>query len=296
MTDFCVIYNDRIFYCSKEELYNKFELVVFANQLSKQLADGRSWTLHKLVLQPALSLSKENILIRRYLSSAGNMELLICILGQFESGAQYGYQIIDGIFQEINKNFCIESITEQNIESNSDFQSLCELLSANHIGTAYEDFLNSYAAPENFVGKNQLVYSGISVNGLPIISQIYEKQSILQITDSDKKSLITTILSGQLATIAANAYIRAQCYVDSIQIKISPFENRFIFFNFLQFGHQMQYNYESLTTGNPNELMEVLTHITKKLNEIPVFAGPFQGILKQYNPIKSDLEAIVNLF
>lgn len=292
MIDFCVILNDQIFHCSNELLYPKFELVVFSNQLVKQIADGRSWRLHKLILQPKAALNQEKILIRRFLSSDGKTELLLCIMGNFENGATFGYEIIDNLFKALNKDYCLDNFPVF-IESKADaIKSLCELLSANHLGSAYEDLINSQAKHEIFLGNPQPLYSGISVNGLPILSMLYDNQQILNVKDHDKRDLITTLLSGQLATISANAYIRADCFVDSIQIKISPFEDRFIFFNFAQFGFEHSYNFEFLTSGDPEAIGQIKQQILEKLKRYDVFSAPFGGGLKMYQQVRPELEQI----
>jgi hypothetical protein len=154
--------------------------------------------------------------------------------------------------------------------------------------------VDSVSEHEKFIGDNQIIYAGISSDGLPIVSKLYENQELLHFDDPQKQSLVTTILSGQLATISINALIRAQVYMDSIQIKLNPDENRFLFFNFGTFGFHNNFTFVTLTVGNPYDLEPYFDVIRNRLNAVDIFDEPFSGALKLYAPIKEFFDQLQN--
>ena len=171
---------------------------------------------------------------------------------------------------------------------------LCELLSATHLGNAYEDLLNSQAKQESYIGSNRIIYSGISTNGLPIIAQLHDGNEIFQLDSDSKKMMITSVLSGQLATISMNAYVLAGIYLDSIEIKISPNENQFLFFHFEQFGYQNTYTLECISTGTPISVWNEFRSIIPQLVSQEAFQKSFEGNLKEYSSSTSIFKQVLS--
>jgi hypothetical protein len=126
------------------------------------------------------------------------------------------------------------------------------------------------------------------------VSKLYDNQELLHFDDPQKKNVVTTILSGQLATISINAFIRAQVYMDSIQIKLNPDENRFLFFNFGTFGFHNIFTLETLTVGNPYDLGPYFDVILNRLAAVDIFEEPFSGALKIYAPVKDFFDQLQN--
>jgi hypothetical protein len=294
MLEFALIVDNSILYCSNPNAYPKFEIICIINQLIKNIADARPWALHKVLVQPTASFCGEKILIRKFLSQNQATEMILCLVGEFNQGADFGYELIDGIFQNLNDQFCIDHIKENFVEKESKIKDLCDLLSPKHLGNAYEDFMNSQAKSESYIGPNKLIYSGISTNGLPIISQMHDGHEIFRLDTEDKKLLMTSILSGQLATIAMNAYVLAGVYLDSIEVKISSHENRFLFFHFAQFGYQNMFTLECISTGTPDVIWGEIRSVIPQLLSQHVYQKAFEGNLKEFTSTKALFKQILS--
>ena len=293
--DFAVIINSKIRYCSKEIQYAKFEIAIFADMLISQISQGQPWNLHKIHFKSEDG--KDLILcIRRENSWDGENELITCLLIESKNDTAYEYQILEKFAKNISIEYPITDIHESLDDDFEGFQTLCDLMAATLFGDANRGLIDGSARSDVYGGGNQLIYAGIATNGLPVISQLYEQQSILTFEDEGKKELTTTILSGQLATISINAFIRAQCHVESIQIKISPTENKYIFFTFHSFGRKGTFILETLNAGKPNSFLDFNEKILKELNANECFSDVFGGGLKKYAPIKTYLANLENIF
>ena len=287
MLDFALILDNSILYCSNPNANPKFDIICLINQLIKSLADNQPWNIHKVILQPTATLTSEKIIIRKFWSQNGSTEMLICIIGEFAKGADFGYDVIDGIYRNLNEQFCIDTINQNLKDKEIQIKQLCESLSASLLGNGYEEILNSSAKEEEYIGVSKIIYSGISTNGLPLIAQLHDGQKIFQLGSDTKKMMITNILSGQLATIAMNAYIHAEVYLNSIEIKISTEENRFLFFYFTQFGYQNSYTLECLCTGTPSGVWNKFQTIIPQLISQNPFQKLYDGDLKGFIAAKS---------
>jgi hypothetical protein len=288
MLDFAVIINNEIKFCSRDSEYQKFEIAIFSNILINQIAEKRDWSLHKLIMHPANQYEKLNLLIHRQFIE--NTEILICLLGELKFGSAYGYQLLENFCQQISTEYSNSNLNNISNHDAEGFKKICDLFYTTLSMT--ESMFDNSTQNENYNGNNQLIYIGLSTNGLPISSKLYEDQSILQFENEDKKELITTVLSGQLATISINSIIRAQCFIDSIQIKIESKGNKFVFFNFSQIGENQQYTMETLSTGNPNEIEDFLQNLKKDIDERKLLNQSFSGKLKNYLPLNDFFQEI----
>lgn len=292
--DLAVILNDKIIFCSREIQYPKFELVIFANVLIKQLAENRAWALHKLIFKSMWADDLEKLLIRRFISEDHSQEVLICILGELKKGSANAYKMIDTFYNKIAEEFPIDKIQERVNTEMDVFQTLCKTMFASMFGEVYEKLLEETGVHESFRGENQIIYIGISTNGLPLASKLYDNQTIFTFENERKKEMVISILSGQLATIAINAFIRANIFMDSIQIKISPTDDNFIFFNFENFGANNEFTMESLCTGDPEDIQKYFTIILDRLASVSIFKQPYTGSLKLYLPVADFFNSLQN--
>jgi len=227
----------------------------------------------------------EKLLVRKYTSEDHTQEVLICILGELKQGSANAYKLIDNFWNKIIEEFPLENL-ENNINQEMEaFLTLCKTMFASMFGEAYAKLIEETTTHEKFLGDNQIIYIGISTNGLPLASRLYDNQTVFQFDSEHKKNLVISILSGQLATIAINAYIRANIFMDSIQIKISSTEDKYIFFNFDNFGCNNEFTMESLCTGDPEDIQNYFKIILERLASVPIFNECYNGSLKIYQPV-----------
>ena len=222
--------------------------------------------------------------------------MLICILGNLKQGSVYGYRLMDTFMDKIFEEYPLDTISYQLKTDNDGFQSLCGMMAASLFGEVNETFMDTLAEHEDFQGQNQIIYAGISTNGLPVAAKLFENQSIMEFESPEKMELIRNTLSGQLATIAINAFIRAQCFMDSIQIKIIDSENQYLFLNFTNFGRNQAFTFETLSTGNPTQIKEYYDIILRWLTSNGIFETDFSGALKQYSPVQDFFNQLKNIW
>jgi hypothetical protein len=290
--DFAIILNDKIIYCSRESQYSKFELSIFSKILIRQLADSRPWMLHKLIIKPIFSEWPEKLLIRTYISEDKKTEMDICILSELKEGSAHAYTLIDKFYQNIQIQYPINTIEVKIKEDSTPFISLCGTMAAMLFGETEGNALENKAEHESFIGDNQIIYIGISSNGSPLSAKIFNDQQLLKFESPEKKELLTSLMSGQLATISINANMRANCFMDSIQVKLSPEDNQYVTFDFDNFGCELSYTLTSLSTGNPYDTKEYFQIILDRLSSVPIFDCQFSGALKVYNPVKEFFETL----
>jgi hypothetical protein len=295
-TTISIILDDSIIYCSQESFYPKSEIIIITNSFLKQLAEERNWILHQIILQSTSNTGPEKILIRRFASKNKKHELILTVSGHFQNGAAVGYLLLDELYENISTAYSIEKVGKWSARDLNNFKIFCDFTASGMIASITDKLLRIYPKRQQEIMQNQLIYMSISTNGLPVLSNLFENQTLFRVDDIQKRNLITTALSGQLATISTNTLIRAKCYLHSIQFKIDHETDQLLFFNFIQIGNLGQYLLETLSTGDPDIIYPHLLQIASKINSYPAFFTPFTGILKQFHKIESDLAQLQNTF
>ena len=142
--------------------------------------------------------------------------------------------------------------------------------------------------------KNKILYSGISIQGLPIISQLYDKNLLLDREQTNENiELFSSDLSAKLATISMNTQIRAKSKIKEIHIFDSENKgnDKIIFFGFIH-----AYSLDFFASGNFYKLQEIFKQLKAKLTLDEIFQEEFQGELKPYVHLRKHLDEIINEF
>ncbi|MHA1728698.1 MAG: hypothetical protein ACTSWY_08185 [Promethearchaeota archaeon] len=314
ITSFAIIVNEEIIYVSQREEELKFEVVIFANAFLKLLnqKNGNRWKLHKIILQPIKSFHKEKILIHQIQNNDLDLEILYCVLGKFSDGSKIGFEILEAFKRNIEQIFPIKSFKSAVQFRLREFWRNCE-----EIGTKIEEkyeqrIQNEKNLHETFSGESILIYSGISSQGLPIVSKLHNPDKIIgnhskksknsnnKKEDDKEIDIFKTILSGQLTAISINSFIRAKAHVTEIQILMDEtynnlgfkkvIDNKYGFINFAQIGADQNYTFEMFMIGPSRDYFTNIRNAA--VSNFDCLQKPFDGKLYPYKKIEEYLSSL----
>lgn len=286
---FAIILNSQdIIYCSSASFLPKFEIAQFTNLLIEQLDSDNNWTLHKILLKSLEEEQTMKLLIRQKYDKTTKTKIQFCILSDLGTGSAYGYQLLDRFFDHFLKEYPAETIASNlDEEKREEIKALGNLLFSTMFGSSYENMIKQISQSECFPETNKILYMGLSTHdGVPILSKIFkEGAQILNAKDENRMSYLNTVLSGQLATISMNAFIRANTELISIQVITDDPDYKYIFFDFARLGVDKSYVFEVISTGNPDYIINLKNEIADILDSFNVLQNPFMGQIKNYIPL-----------
>lgn len=286
---FAIILNStNIIYCSSQALLAKFEIIEFTNLLIEQLDPESNWTLHKIILKPTDEENMLKILVRQQMDKTSNTKIQFCIISEMGIGSVYGYQLLDLFMEQFCKEYPLDTIaSDLDDDKIEEIQSLGNLLFATVFGSTYKDMIKSFTESEVFSQNNKVLYMGLSTrDGVPIISKIFtEGNEILAATDEKRISYLNTVLSGQLATVLMNAFLRSAAEITSIQVQLNHKDFSHLFFDFGSLGSDNSYVFEIIAVGSPEYVIDLKNKIIEELNGNEALQAPFAGQIKNYIPL-----------
>ncbi len=286
---FAIILNSTdIIYCSSTSFLPKFEIAQFTNLLIEQIDPNNQWTLHKILIRSLDEDRMSKLLIRQRYDRETKTKIQFCILSDMGTGSVYGYQLLDRFLDHFLKEYPVETITSNlDEEKREEIKALGNLLFSTMFGTTYEAMIKQISESESFPETNKVLYMGLATrDGVPILSKIFkEGAEILNAADENRMNYLKSVLSGQLATISMNAFIRANTELISIQIISNNPEYKYIFFDFASIGVNKSYVFEVISTGNPEYIINLKNEIADILDTYNVLHCPFVGQIKNYIPI-----------
>lgn len=289
---FAIIVNDEISYVSDKQEEPIFEVVIFAHALLKKLSK-KNWNLHKIILNPIQESEPIKLLIHRKFDRADDLDVLYCMKGNFVNGSKLAYDMLHEFENCINEHYQGKELVDIAQNNNIVFTQVCEetsyILEQNY-GKKSKQNLDSQ---ESFEGDPALLYAGLSCQGLPIVSKLFA----INLIDSDQTfseddfnkrlEFLETTISGQLATISMNSFIRAKAYVEEIQLVLDEQEQQYGFINFNRMGANDQYTLELFTMGVPSKSNEFISRVKNTAeNKFECLQKPFAGELKPYSALK----------
>jgi hypothetical protein len=314
-----IIRNDEIIFCSKEKDYPKFELAIFTSIFVKRLATAGPWIVHSLTLHSKEDESNERIFLLPQMQR--DCEFIFCLLIKEMISEQRIASALNSFMKQVFYRYPSDVLIQPEFNFEAEFKAYCKYILKDIRRDMYTQAAVGTATPSDshICSENQLLFAGISANGTPIVSHLYEQQSFLQFSDHNQKELLRTVLSGQLSTIAVNALFRAKCLVRSIRIKaqisdMSPTDsdmphsdsqeidkrsqNKFVFvyLDYTQFGPNDEFNFELLSVGQPFALKQTLTALRENIIYDPLFIDTFTGDLRKYSSIRKYITEFSNIF
>ena len=280
---FALIADEDILYCSDEDAFPFFEIVIFANALNNQLSAGK-WHMHKVILWPMIAEQDKRILIRVTRSEEGRF-LLYCVLGDFQKGSATGYQLLEEFEKRLTGVYSPQSIQSLTTARQDILKQLCSEIVAN-LQQKYQEKVDAQEeSHEIFTGEPKIHYCGLSWMGLPIFSKLFDDTLEEHVPDSkdgemSRHDILESILSAKLATIVMNTVIRAQAHVHSIQILVDRSLGLYHLINFGVLPNN--YSLELYTSGQPKDLDKIFYDICSMIENDPALSIPFTGDMKPY--------------
>jgi len=288
---FSIILEDDIIYSSKKKKFNSFEIVLFVDKLLRSLNPNKNWRLNKVCLKNHKT-TRERIIIEHIITRA-NKNLFFCSVGNFKVGSVEAIKML----KEFGRQVSLQYRNLDDLKSFSkepSFKDIIKLIT-NYLKEKYiEPLEEEIIFEENGNSlKNTVLYTGISSQGLPIISQLYDDdllKNLQQEKTSENIELFSSDLSAKLATISMNTRIRAKTHIKEIHMTDSNNRDskKIIFF-----GNINGYSLDFIASGNFYKLRNIFKKLKTKMREDSVFLKDFSGELKPFKHLKQNLDELI---
>ncbi|MBD3256102.1 MAG: hypothetical protein GF383_13480 [Candidatus Lokiarchaeota archaeon] len=289
ITGYAIILEDEFLYYSNEKKYAVFEIILFVEKFLRTINPTQTWYLNNILLESNIV---ERIIIKHFITKEGR-NLFFCITGDFELESKEARNMLDDFFNQVKKEY--KTIADlKNASTQNSFKEQIKLFTYK-LWNQYAPLLEKekLERKNNSKAKNRVLYCGISSQGLPIISQLYEKK-ILKYLDvkvsKDNIEVFNSNLSAQLATIEMNALIRAKTSIREIHIVDSKDKKQKKMIMYENIG---KYSLDFFASGNFYRLKEKLKELKDNLSKEPILHTEFTGDLKSYKGLMqyfTDLE------
>ncbi|MFX0031409.1 MAG: hypothetical protein ACFE8E_06565 [Candidatus Hodarchaeota archaeon] len=292
ITGFAIILDDEILYISNENKYPVFEIVLFVEKLIRSINPKNVWRLKNIFFEGKEG--RERMIIKHDVSDKFQ-NLFYCITGDFLSNSEAADNMLDEFYEKVianydNPNKIIE------YSKKSEFSKIIKLITA-YLWEKYrypledEKLDNSYAQIEN-----KIIYCGISAQGLPIISHLYDTSLLNDLrreVSHENIDLFTSNLSARLATIAMNTQIRAKMNIKEIQFHdLAENGNR----KLILFEDINGYSLDFVASGDFNKIKDIFLQLKDKISKEEVLKQDFSGDLKPYRSLITYLNEIIHEF
>lgn len=276
-----IILEDEILYCSNDKKYNVFEIILFIEKLLRSFNPKQTWRLNNIYLKSS-NRGKERIIIRHYLTEI-NENLFIFVSGVFKEDSQEIRNMLVEFGEKVRAYYntgnllmkCSEKpIFKEIIKIITDF-----LWNKYKILLEHEEIIQEVDQST----PNKILYGGISIQGLPIISQLFEPTLLNNLDKeitAENIDLFNSSLSAQLATIEMNALIRTNNY-NIKEIHIADLEikkNKKI----ILYDDIGQYSLTLFASGNFFEIKDVMKLLKIQISKEEILQEEFSGNLKPY--------------
>jgi len=280
ISGFGIIYEDEILYCSSESKYTAFEIILFVEKLISSINPKKTWRLNNIYMK-GYRMGKERMIIRHTLSE-DNENVFICIGGDFQANSKVAAEMLNEFYEKIHFHYKTATILKE-ASKKPIFKEIIEV-ATDYLWDKYEDLLESEESldrePQPDVSNN-ILYCGISAQGLPIISQLYSKiffENIGVDVTEENIELFSSDLSAKLATIAMNTVIRAKTSIR--EIIIDDIENSLR--KIILYGDINSFSLDFFASGNAIQIKEIFKKLRDVLSKEKVLQEEFNGDLRGY--------------
>lgn len=290
ISGFTVILEDDILYCSDENKYNSFEIVLFVEKLMKFF----KWRLRNICFK-SKKVGKERIIVEHVITNAGQ-NLFFCVVGSFSAGSQEAFKMLKEFRKQVNnqyKDLARLKFASEEPTFNQVINLIIEYLQDKYLEPLEEEIIYEKT---NDIGQNTILYAGISAQGLPIISQLYDK-NLLMTLEKDKTSenieLFTSDLSAKLATISMNTLIRTKTKIKEIHLDDTANNNSK---KVILFGNINGYSIDFIANGNFYKIKSIFKKLKSKMVLDSAFQNDFSGDLRPFRHLKLYLDEVAKEF
>ncbi|MFW9897973.1 MAG: hypothetical protein ACFFDO_01765 [Candidatus Thorarchaeota archaeon] len=276
-----IILEDEILYCSNDKKYNVFEIILFIEKLLRSFNPKQTWRLNNIYLKSS-NKGKERIIIRHYLTET-NQNLFIFVSGVFNEGSQEIRNMLMDFFEKVRAYYNTGDLLKK-CSKKPIFKEIIKIIT-DFLWNKYKILLEHEEIIQEVDQStpNKILYGGISNQGLPIISQLFDPTLL---NNLDKKitaeniDLFSSSLSAQLATIEMNTLIRTnKFYIKEIHIAdLETKKNKKI----ILYDDIGQYSLTLFASGNFFEIKDVMKLLKIQISKEEILQEEFSGDLKPY--------------
>ena len=293
ISGFSIIVEDNIVYCSNEQKYTSFEIILFIERLIRSINPRSMWRLDSILLQIPDG-RNERIIIKHVINEKGE-NIFYSILGDFDANAPEAFKMLNEFYGKV----------ESNLNSEGNLREILKKpMKKEMIDVAIDFLILKY---EKLIGKrsiskffgvngdyNRIMYCGISNQGLPIISRLYDEKMLINLSrkaNDNNIELFTSNLSAKLATIAMNTIIRTNRFIKEIHIKNmeDTINNIFILYGYID-----GYSLDFIASGKFKIIKELFEQLKGQISNEPVLRQDFMGDLAPYKHLKDYLDQLIN--
>ena len=294
ITGYSIILEDEILYCSNEYTYTTFEILLFIEKLMRSLNPKQTWRLNNLCFQNTAG--QEERMIIKHLITGTRQNLFFCLLGDIRYGSNVAIDILEDFYDKINEYYKSVDVLKH-ASKKLIFREIVKII-IEFLSETYEDQLEIEETKQYIESDfdDQILYCGISSQGLPISSQLYDKDLLHNLEkeiNEENIELFSSNLSAQLATIEMNTLIRTNLYITEIHINDFGSENPQKMFLFSEIHG---YSLDVFASGNFNKIYELLENLIKRISQEHLLQYEFSGDLKQYKHLQDYLNEFVSKF
>ena len=292
ITGFCIILEDDILFCSNDETYSVFEIILFVEKLLRSFNPKQTWRLNNIYLKSS-NKERERIIIRHFLTET-DKNLFILVSGSFNENSQEIRNMLLEFFEKTKVYYNTGEIFSK-ASKKPVFKEIINIIT---------DFLEEKYQPrleqetiKTEVGQsttNKILYCGISTQGLPIITKLFDP-SLLENLDKEINDenidLFNSSLSAQLATIEMNTLIRTNKY-NIKEIHIADLEDK-ANKKIILYDEIGTYSLAIFASGNFFEIKDVQKLLKHQISKEKVLQDDFSGDLKPFRYLEgffSDLD------
>ncbi|MFX1376627.1 MAG: hypothetical protein ACFFA0_12525 [Promethearchaeota archaeon] len=294
ITGFTIILEENILYCSENKKYNSFEVILFLEKLLRSINPRNTWRLKKICLKDQ-RIGRERIIVKHIVTEK-QQNLFFCIIGNFVVGSRETFKIVNEFSKQVNHHY--KNLAElKNASEESSFNDIISLIVA-YLNDKYSEPLEEeiiFDENENNA-KNTILYAGISSQGLPIVSQLFDTNLLMNLAKEktlENIELFTSDLSAKLETISMNTQIRAKTRIKEIHfVDTEDIKNKMI----ILFANIKGYSLDFVASGNFYKIKEIFKQFKSKMGIDAIFQKEFVGDLKPFKHLKQYLTEIVKEF
>jgi len=292
ITGFSIILDEEILYVSNKNKYSFFEIVIFIEKLIKSINPKNYWRLTNIFFEGENG--REQMVIKHDITETGQ-NIFYCITGDFFSGSEEANKMLEEYCEKVNKNYATaESIKKAS--RNSEFGNVVKLITG-YLWKKYRDQIEDEKFNYSCLNKNnKIIYFGLSTQGLPIISKLYDieiLQSFERGVSQENIELFTSNLSAKLATINMNTQIRAKSKIK--EIIFDDLEEQGCK-KFILYGNINGFSLDLIASGDIFKIKDVFLSLENKIASEKVLLNEFNGELKPYRKLSSYLDEIIYEF
>ena len=276
-----IILEDEILYCSNDEKYNVFEIILFIEKLLRSFNPKQTWRLNNIYLKSS-DKAKERIIIRHYLTET-NQNLFIFVSGVFNEGSQEIRNMLMDFFEKVRAYYDTGGLLKK-CSKKPIFKEIIKIIT-DFLWNKYKVLLQHEEIIQEVDQStpNQILYGGISNQGLPIISQLFDPTLLNNLDKeitAENIDLFNSSLSAQLATIEMNTLIRTnKFYIKEIHIADLEIKKNKKIILYDDIG---QYSLTLFASGNFFEIKDVMKLLKIQISKEEILQEEFSGDLKPY--------------